>query len=79
METDEAAALVRRQSMMTPHVAAKAGVEGLACTRCDTPRPGWKPARAHQGHGPICSGHSSISITGDIYRQTSDATAQGRD
>lgn len=77
MDTDEAAALVGSQSMMTPHGAAKAGVAGLACTRCDTPRrwPGWKPARAHQGRGRSAR-HSSISITGDIYGHTSDATTR---
>ncbi|WP_425171084.1 DUF732 domain-containing protein [Mycobacterium sp.] len=53
MDTDQAAALVRSQSMMTPHVAAKAAVEDLACTPRDTPRPwpGWKPLLTWGGRG----------------------------
>jgi hypothetical protein len=46
-----------------------------AYTPCDTvpPSPGWKQRLHIKGVADLL-GHSSISITGDIYGRTSDAT-----
>jgi hypothetical protein len=62
--------------MMTPHAAAKAGVEGVACTPCDTPRTMAGSRRVHIKARGRSARTGSISITGDIHGHTSDASTR---
>ena len=57
--------------------AKTAGVTGVGVhTLRNSAAVGWLEAGVHIKRWPTCSGHSSISITGDIYGHTSDDTAR---
>jgi site-specific recombinase XerD len=70
---------VTRNLLRVVEVAAEtAGVEGVGVhTLRHSVAAGWLEAGAHIKAVADLLGHSSISITGDIYGQTTDAAARG--
>jgi len=57
--------------------AAKAGIEGVgAHTMRYSAAAAWLESGVHIKAAADLLGHSSISITGDLYRHTSDDTAR---